>query len=184
MELTRRELVAAFLGSAVAASACRRSAPREPVPGALVDRAVEVGHRLRAPLPRATEAQPVDVLVVGAGVAGLSAAWRLKAAGLEDVRVVELDEEVGGTSRSGRNAVASYPWGAHYLPAPLEDAGPVMRLLREMDAVTGADAEGYPTFAEELLIHEPEERLFYKGEWYEGLYLRAGASAEDLAELG
>lgn len=184
MELTRRELVAAFLGSAVAASACRRSRPREPVPGALVDRAVEVGHRLRGgPLPRAAEARPVEVLVVGAGIAGLSAAWRLTAAGIKDVRVVELEEEVGGTSRSGRNAVSAYPWGAHYLPAPLEDGGPVMRLLREMDAVTGVDAEGYPTFAEELLIREPEERLFYKGEWYEGLYLRAGASAEDLAEL-
>ncbi len=184
MELTRRELVAAFLGSAVAASACRRSRPREPVPGALVDRAVEVGHRLRGgPLPRAAEARPVEVLIVGAGIAGLSAAWRLAAAGVKDVRVVELDEEVGGTSRSGRNAVSAYPWGAHYLPAPLEDAGPVMRLLREMDAVTGVDAEGYPTFAEELLIREPEERVFYKGEWYEGLYLRAGASAEDLAEL-
>ncbi|HLM45300.1 MAG TPA: FAD-dependent oxidoreductase [Myxococcaceae bacterium] len=184
MELTRRELVAAFLGSAVAASACRRERPREPVPGALVDRAVDVGHKLRGgPLPRAAEAQPVDVLVVGAGVAGLSAAWRLAAAGVKDVRVVELESELGGTSRSGRNEVSAYPWGAHYLPAPLVDAGPVMRLLRELDAVTGLDAEGYPTFAEELLIHEPEERVFYKGDWYEGLYLRAGASAADLAEL-
>ena len=184
VELTRRELVAAFLGSAVAASACRRERPREPVPGALVDRAVDVGHKLRGgPLPRAAEAQPVDVLVVGAGVAGLSAAWRLAAAGVKDVRVVELESEPGGTSRSGRNEVSAYPWGAHYLPAPLVDAGPVMRLLRELDAVTGLDAEGYPTFAEELLIHEPEERVFYKGDWYEGLYLRAGASAADLAEL-
>ena len=184
MELTRRELVAAFLGSAVAASACRRERPREPVPGALVDRAVDVGHKLRGgPLPRAAEAQPVDVLVVGAGVAGLSAAWRLAAAGVKDVRVVELESEPGGTSRSGRNEVSAYPWGAHYLPAPLVDAGPVMRLLRELDAVTGVDAEGYPTFAEELLIHEPEERVFYKGDWYEGLYLRAGASVADLAEL-
>jgi len=184
VELTRRELVAAFLGSAVAASACRRERPREPVPGALVDRAVDVGHKLRGgPLPRAAEAQPVDVLVVGAGVAGLSAAWRLAAAGVKDVRVVELESEPGGTSRSGRNEVSAYPWGAHYLPAPLVDAGPVMRLLRELDAVTGVDAEGYPTFAEELLIHEPEERVFYKGDWYEGLYLRAGASVADLAEL-
>jgi hypothetical protein len=116
-------------------------------------------------------------------MAGLSAAWRLAAAGVKDVRVVELESEPGGTSRSGRNEVSAYPWGAHYLPAPLVDAGPVMRLLRELDAVTGVDAEGYPTFAEELLIHEPEERIFYKGDWYEGLYLRAGASAEDLAEL-
>jgi hypothetical protein len=97
--------------------------------------------------------------------------------------VVELEAEAGGTSRSGRNEVSAYPWGAHYLPAPLVDAGPVMRLLRELDAVTGVDAEGHPTFAEEMLLREPEERLFYKGEWYEGLYLRAGASPADLAEL-
>ncbi|QSQ20029.1 FAD-dependent oxidoreductase [Pyxidicoccus parkwayensis] len=184
MELTRRELVAAFLGSAVAASACKRVAPREPVPGAIVDRAVDTGHKLRGgPLPRADVLEPVDVLVVGAGIAGLSAAWRLAGAGLKGVRVLELEAEAGGTSRSGHNAVSAYPWGAHYLPAPLEDRGPVVRLLREMGAVTGTDSEDHPTFEETLLIHEPEERLFYRGHWYEGLYLRAGASPQDVAEL-
>jgi glycine/D-amino acid oxidase-like deaminating enzyme len=184
VELTRRELIAAFLGSAVAASACKRSPVRAPVPGEIIDRAVDTGHKLRAgPLPRAQVAEPVDVLIIGAGVAGLSAAWRLAGAGVKGVRVVELDDEVGGTSRSGKNAVSTYPWGAHYLPAPLTQQGPVMRLLGEMGAVTGADAEGYPTFQEELLIREPDERLFYQGDWYEGLYLYAGASAEDLAEL-
>src|SRR5690606_18336525 len=29
---------------------------------------------------------------------------------------------------------------------------------------------------------EPDERLFYQGHWYEGLYLRAGASRADLEE--
>lgn len=183
MELTRRELIAAFLGSAVA-SACKRESPRAPIPGAVVDRAVEVGHRLRGgALPRAQTVEPVDVLVVGAGVAGLSAAWRLLGAGVKDVRVVELEAEAGGTSRSGRNAVSAFPWGAHYLPAPLEDRGPVVRLLREMGAVTGVDAEGRPSFEETLLIQEPEERHFYRGHWYEGLYLRVGATPEDLAEL-
>ncbi len=184
MDLTRRELVAAFLGSAVAASACKRTGPREPVPGAIIDRAVEVGHKLRGgPLPRADVLEPVDVLVVGAGIAGLSAAWRLAGAGVKGVRVLELEAEAGGTSRSGRNAVSAYPWGAHYLPAPLEDRGPVVRLLKEMGAVTGVDAEGYPTFDETLLIHEPEERIFYRGHWYEGLYLRAGATPGDVAQL-
>ncbi|XXF79265.1 FAD-dependent oxidoreductase [Myxococcaceae bacterium GXIMD 01537] len=184
MELTRRELIAAFLGSAVAASACKRAGPREPVPGAIVDRAFEVGHKLRGgPLPRAEVAESVDVLVVGAGVAGLSAAWRLAGAGLGDYRVVELEAEAGGTSRSGHNSVSSYPWGAHYLPSPLTDAGPVPRLLREMGGITGVDAEGRPSFAEEMLIREPDERHFYQGAWFEGLYLRAGASDEDLAEL-
>ncbi|SEL88984.1 NAD(P)-binding Rossmann-like domain-containing protein [Stigmatella aurantiaca] len=184
MELTRRELIAAFLGSAVAAGACQRSRPRASVPGALVDRAMETGHRLRGgPLPRAEGAEPVEVLIVGSGIAGLSAAWRLAAAGVKDVRVVELEDEAGGTSRSGKNAVSAFPWGAHYLPAPLTEQGAVLRLLRELGVVSGMDAEGYPVFPEELLIREPEERLFYKGAWYEGLYLRAGASGADLAEL-
>lgn len=184
MELSRRELLAAFLGSAVA-SACQRARGREPVPGAVIDRAVETGHWLRQgkPLPRAAEAEQVEVLVVGGGAAGLSAAWRLGAAGLKGFQVVEHEEELGGTARSGRNEVSAFPWGAHYLPAPVEDEGPVMRLLRELGAVEGVTEQGRPLFAEEMLIHEPEERVFYKGEWYEGLYLRAGASPEDLREL-
>jgi hypothetical protein len=32
-------------------------------------------------------------------------------------------------------------------------------------------------------VREPDERLFFRGTWYDGLYLRAGASAEDLAQL-
>ena len=186
LELSRRELLASFLGAAVAAQACRRpEAGDAPVPGALVDRAVHSGHRLRAgaPLPRAQGAESVDVLIVGAGIAGLSAAWRLAGAGVTGFRVLELDAEAGGTARSGRSPVSAYPWGAHYLPAPLESAGPVVRLLRELGAVVGEDARGRPLYAEELRVQEPEERLFYRGSWYEGLYLRAGASSEDLRQL-
>ncbi len=186
MELGRRDLVAAFLGTAVAQAACRRGSrtPR-PIPGELVDRQVEVGHLLRGAPPPIAPGPPrtVDVLVVGAGIAGLCAAWRLASAGIEDLVVCELDSEAGGTARSGRNAVSAFPWGAHYLPAPRSDRGPVARLLRELGAITGVDAEGRPSFAEQLLVREPEERLFYRGAWYEGLYLRAGASAADLAEL-
>lgn len=186
MTFDRRDLIAAFLGAAVAQAGCRRPAvaPRR-VPGQLVDRAVQTGHLLRAAPPAAAgEAPSVEALIVGGGVAGLSAAWRLRSAGVHDLLLVELESELGGTSRAGRNGVSAHPWGAHYLPAPLHDTGPVARLLREMGVLTGVEADGTPRYAEEALIHEPEERLFYRGSWYEGLYLRAGASAEDLAQLG
>lgn len=182
--LSRRDVILSFLGAS-ALQACRRKpAPRD-IPGALVDRVHEVGHLLRqGELPRASEdTARLDCLIVGAGAAGLSAAWRLRGAGLESLLVVEVEDVFGGTAQSGKNEVSAFPWGAHYLPAPLSASGPVSRLLTELGVVTGVDETGAPTFAEEVLIREPEERLFYKGHWYEGLYLRAGASAEDLAQL-
>ena len=186
MPTSRRELIASFLGIAVADLACSRKASSQQVPGGFADEAiVQTGHQLRGgPPPLAASAErTVDVLIVGAGVAGLSAAWRLAGAGVTDVAVCELDAVEGGTARSGRNAVTSYPWGAHYLPAPLSAVGSVPRLLEEMGVLTGVDERGSPQYAEEALIHEPEERIFYRGAWYEGLYLRAGATAEDLAQL-
>jgi protoporphyrinogen oxidase len=184
--VARRDLLVSFLGVTAATAACRRGPrPRREVPARFVDGLHETGHLLReGTLPTATtDERLVDCLVVGAGAAGLSAAWRLRGAGLEDVLVVEVDDVEGGTARSGQNAVSRFPWGAHYLPAPLSTKGPVPRLLRELGVLTGVDDEGLPTFAEEALIHEPEERIFYRGHWYEGLYLRAGASAEDLSQL-
>jgi glycine/D-amino acid oxidase-like deaminating enzyme len=175
---SRREVIASFLSTAAASSACRRPATPQ-LPGALVDSVLQLGHQLRGPsLPRGSNPRPLEVLVVGAGAAGLSAAWRLRGAGLDDFLVCELDAEVGGTARAGHNAVTAFPWGAHYLPAPLSAQGPVPRLLRELGVM---DADG--GFAEEALVREPDERLFYRGTWYEGLYLRAGASSSDLEQL-
>ena len=175
---SRRDVIASFLSVAAANAACKKPAP-PPLPGALVDQVFQMGHLLRgAALPAGATPRPVEVLVVGAGAAGLSAAWRLAGAGLEDFVVCELDVEPGGTARAGRNAVTAFPWGAHYLPAPLTTKGPVPRLLRELGVMDGDGG-----FAEEALVREPEERLYYRGSWYEGLYLRAGASPDDLAQL-
>lgn len=182
---SRRELLVGFLGLA-AANACRRAKVEpEPLAGALVDRVHEVGHLLRgAPLPVASEdSGRFDVLVVGGGAAGLSAGWRLRGAGAGDFLVLEVDEAMGGTARSGRNAVSAFPWGAHYLPAPLDMHGPVPRLLRELGVVASVGDDGTPRFDEAVLIHEPDERLFYRGLWYEGQYLWAGSSEDDRAQL-
>lgn len=68
-----------------------------------------------------------DVVVVGGGIAGLSAAWRLRH---RDILVLESDSRVGGRIRSERRGQYWLNWGAHVFAGTgsstgwlLEDAG-------------------------------------------------------------
>ena len=185
---TRREILAAFLGIPVALAACHSNvAPKFPE-GEIVGASDVLGHKIRDGLriePSPDRWESVDVLIVGAGIAGLSAAWQLQKADFEKFMLLELEPAPGGTSRSGSNAsaVVPYPWGAHYLPAPMKENVALISLLGEMGILEGSDRDGEPVIAEQFLCRDPEERIFYKGRWYEGLYLQAGASPDDLAQL-
>jgi protoporphyrinogen oxidase len=176
---TRRDLLAAFLGlpAALAASCSRR--PTLPSEGEIVGANLSLGHRLRRPPPAPSAWQRAPVVVIGAGVAGLSAAWRLKRAGFDRFVVLELEPAAGGTSRSGTRGVVPHPWGAHYLPAPMKDNRALLTLLQEMGVVEGVEKDGEPIYAEHVLCRDPHERLFAYGDWHEGLYLHAGADDED-----
>jgi hypothetical protein len=67
--------------------------------------------------------------------------------------------------------------------APTAAQHELTALLGELGALEGYTAAGAPIVDEALRCREPEERVFYRGRWYEGLYLRAGATAEDLRQL-
>ncbi len=185
--LTRRELLAAFLGAPFALAACGgRGDATPPLPeGEVVGASDRLGHLIRDGLrPEPEVWERAGVVIVGAGVAGLAAAWRFLRAGFEDFVLLELEPEPGGTARSGEgHGVVPYPWGAHYLPAPQKENRALVTLLEELGVLEGADAEGEPIVAEQFLCRDPEERVYYRGRWYEGLYLHAGATEEDARQL-
>ncbi|MBI3270376.1 MAG: FAD-dependent oxidoreductase [Planctomycetes bacterium] len=188
--MTRRESLAWLLGAPwlLAAGGCGREAKAPSLPpGELVGASDALGHRLRAgpPAVRPPDGawRDLDVLIVGGGVAGLAAAWRLEHAGLHDFVLLELEPALGGTSRSGRSVVCPYPWGAHYLPLPRKQNRALVRLLEELGALEGTDPDGEPVASELLLCREPQERLFYGDRWQEGLFPLDGASPEDLRQL-
>ena len=92
--------------------------------GGFVGAAHGLGHLLRERerLPPVTSTERAGVVIVGAGVAGLAAAWHLERAGVRDVVLLELEDAPGGNARAGASAVTGYPWGAHYLPLPGSEA--------------------------------------------------------------
>lgn len=185
--MRRRELLQAFLGLPAAVAACRHGqAPRPALPpGELVSRREVLGHELRdrtAIEPPPDRWEDIPVVIIGAGVAGLAAAWRLARAGFERFVVLELDPVAGGTSRSGSSPSGAHPWGAHYITAPMLHNRALIALLGEMSILDGTDADGEPVIGEQYLCRDPDERLFYRGRWYGELYLAAGASAADRAE--
>jgi len=180
--MNRREILAAFLGVPFALAACKRE-ETPPLPaGEIVGASDVFGHRLRDGLHVEVPADAwsnIPLVIVGGGVAGLTAAWRLRNNGFTNFTLIELESAPGGTSRSGSNRLISFPWGAHYIPAPLKENAALVSLLDEMGVVEGKDKDGEPIIGEQFLCRDPEERVFYKGRWYEGLYLHAGESADD-----
>lgn len=183
--MNRRELLASFLGVPLAITAGCRSSLRLPEEGGFVGPSHEAGHRIRdgyRPEPAPEAWVDVDVVIVGGGVAGLTAARRLKQSKLRFV-VLELEAEVGGTSVSGESPLVPYPWGAHYIPVPLPHNHVLIDLLDEMGVLEGRSQDGAPIVAEQHLCRAPQERLFLDGEWREGLYPWYGVADGDLQQL-
>jgi hypothetical protein len=119
-------------------------------------------------------------VIVGGGVAGLSAARRLRAAGIEKISMVELESSVGGNSIGGRNHVSAYPWGAHYLPLPNNSNVALLEFLRQADVV---ELGRKPRYNEEYLCASPQERLFTYGKWQDGLVPQRGVDEVGRAEI-
>ena len=143
------------------------------IAGAVVGASHRLGHRLReGARPEPQQVRDVPVVIVGAGVAGLSAAWKLARSGMRDFVVLELEPQAGGNSRWGANDVSAYPWGAHYLPVPTAEATATRELVAEMGLVLDTGPDGEPVYDPRHLCHAPQERLFVDGGWREGLSAR------------
>jgi hypothetical protein len=182
MKFTRREILATFLGAPFALVACRSGASREFTDGEIVGQSVGLGHILRE--NRGFEVPPdnwqsIKTAIIGGGVAGLTAAWKFKREGFNNFVLLELEREIGGTARSGTGEPVPYPWGAHYLPVPFRENEELVSFLDEMSLIEGRSSDGELQIKEQYLCREPEERLFFKGRWYEGLYASVGATEED-----
>jgi monoamine oxidase len=173
----RRALLAA-----AAAAPLAGCAPPHEITGGFSGVSPERGHRVREASPGAAPAvtRRVHTVIAGGGVAGLAATRALQRAGVQEFALLELEDETGGNARGTRVRDLPCPRGAHYLPVPGDDAPEVLDLLEELGL--RRRVAGRWQIDERHLCHSPQERLFFEGEWQEGLLPVAGVGAATLAQ--
>src|SRR5262245_54639302 len=181
--MNRRQflLSSAGLASAGALHSCKSPARSQlRFSGSILGVSEKIGHLLRGTrLPAPSLEKKIPVLIVGAGVAGLSAGWKLSKAGFHDFEILELESEVGGNSRCGENTVSAYPWGAHYVPLPTRESRAVRELFEDIGVIEGYSS-GQPIYQEKYLCFSPQERLYIHGRWQDGLLPMVGVTQKDL----
>lgn len=144
----------------------------------------KTGHLLREnKFPEPSNTEQLHTLIVGGGISGLSAARWLKKNNFTDFKLVELDSQIGGNAKGGKNQITEYPFAAHYLPVANEKFTELIEFLSESDVITGFDTNGLPVYNEYYICSEPQERLFYRGIWQDGLPPKQGLSEDDKKEI-
>ncbi|HSI55956.1 MAG TPA: NAD(P)-binding protein [Ideonella sp.] len=179
--MRRRSLL--LSGAAWPLAACQPEPVPAP-PSRWVGAAHERGHRLRAlksgALPAPAVQRRAGVLVIGGGVAGLSALRTLARSGADDAQLLELEDTAGGNSRGHAMGGLRCPLGAHYLPVPGAAARDVAEWLHEIGLLRSELGRTLPD--ERHLCHSPQERLFIDGAWQEGLLPSAEGRPRTLAQ--
>jgi phytoene dehydrogenase-like protein len=164
-----------FLGLSSAALIGLTLKSDHPVAGSFVNESFQAGHLLRdhATFPAPKRTEKVPVVIVGGGIAGLSAAWRMRKRGFTDFLLLEMNDAAGGNARWGENEITAYPWAAHYVPVP----GPKAIYVRELFEDLGVLKDG--VWNERYLCFSPQERLFLYGRWQEGIEPAIGLKPKD-----
>jgi monoamine oxidase len=174
--IRRRSLLA---GAGLMLSACGKE---RAITGGFTGASADRGHLLRRPPPETAPAvtRKTGVLIAGGGIAGLSAARGLRLAGIDDFAVLDLEDTAGGNSRGMAVGGIACPMGAHYLPVPGDDASEVRDFLEEIGVAKRV--AGRWTFEERYLCHSPQERLFFNGQWQDGLLPVQGVMPATIAQ--
>ncbi len=178
----QRRSALALIGSCVLSGASCNKSAIDSIDGGFSGTTPERGHLLR----EAWAEKPPDItrtahsLIAGGGIAGLSAARALRLDGHDDFALLELEDRAGGNSRGGAVLGIDCPLGAHYLPVPGDDARAVQDFLEELGL--RRRVAGRWQYDERHLCHSPQERLYFDGEWQDGLLPVQGVGEATLAQ--
>ncbi|CAN5254351.1 NAD(P)/FAD-dependent oxidoreductase [soil metagenome] len=141
--------------------------------------------RGRRSLPSPASEIQTDVVILGSGIGGLTAAWKLNKLGQKNFLMIDgpqvYGNAAGGRYGEGADALA-YPTGGHYLPLPSPESVHVREILSDLGIIQRNPMSERPYYDERMILHTPEERLLFNGKWQEGFMPTEGVPAWELEE--
>jgi glycine/D-amino acid oxidase-like deaminating enzyme len=108
-----------------------------------------------------------EVVIVGSGIAALTAAWKLSKEGVRDIVLIEGPEAFGNAAAVSAHGLA-YPTGAHYLPLPSLESLHVREMLYDLKVILADPFGERPYYDERYLLHAPSERVMFQNAWQDG----------------
>ena len=154
------------------------------IQGKVVGEPSGIGHLVRQPLAETLIPPPTGkrhtAIIIGGGVSGVSAGWKLARSGVTDFVILDLGNQLGGTSISGQvgNGIA-FPWGAHYINTPPMEADCILEVLEDLQVVVDYTPLGWPIMNPDYILREPAERLFIENRWVDNLDPFSTGTQED-----
>lgn len=135
----------------------------------------------RRALPPPSAVLDTDVVILGSGIGGLSAAWKMNREGHKNFLMID-GPQLYGNAAGGRHGDLAYPTGGHYLPLPSPESVHVREILSDLGIIQRNPMSERPYYDERYILHAPEERLLFNGKWQEGFIPTEGVPQEELAE--
>lgn len=144
----------------------------------------DIAHQIRQANRGAPHSLPDQkLIIVGSGIAGLSAARALYQQGDQQFQILDLESFLGGNAACSNFNGLACGWGSHYLPILSDTSEFLQAFLKDENIITGFDSNNHPIYNELFLCHDLKERLYLNGNWQTGLVPRYGVPSQDLLEI-
>lgn len=182
--MNRRSFIQLTAGLSAIAKLGLACKPGRMVRGQIVGASSAAAHLIRdKKTPEPTSSSKKEIVIIGGGISGLSAARHLRTNNINDFILLELENETGGNASNGSNELSKYPWGAHYIPTPNNDLPEYLQFLEECEVIVGRTAEGLPVYNDLYLCFDPQERLYINGRWQDGLVPHYGVPSDEVKQI-
>ena len=109
-----------------------------------------------------------DCIIVGTGISGLTAAWRLGKLGVTNFLMLEKEPVLGGVARAGTDGAQVFAQGAAYTVQPFNQE--LIDLYTDLGVITGLDGQGLPIIDPKYEVKAPPNNVYLNGQWYENAW--------------